>query len=119
MAKGKGKKNGNKERASVSRERRIALALVALLDAIDDTVDNPDAKGDEVTVAKDAAAKTLEDLGYESLEGIPRRLRKLNEQLTAAVAAGDGATIARIGAEMVKVQAGKEPVAAKAAAGGE
>lgn len=102
MAKGRGKKNGNKERASVSRERRLALALRAVLE--EQTTQDANEGLSEIGYAADAV---LTELGYGDLQGIPSRLKDLNEQLTAAVAAGDGATIACIGAEMVKVQAGK------------
>lgn len=110
----KKKRNGNKERASVSRERRIALALRAVLDATNGTVE-------ELTDAVDNATTVLEQLGYGSLVGIPKRLKDLNEELTAAVAAGDGKRIAELGLELQRAQAGKEPakVKVKAATGGE
>lgn len=112
MAKKNGKKKG--ERATVSRERRLALALRALLDADGGEDEN---QQQDATIAANAV---LNDLGYGSLVGIPKRMKQLNEQLEVAVAARDGAAIGRIGLEMVKVQAGKEPTAEKAkAAGGE
>jgi hypothetical protein len=97
----------NKERASVSRERRLALALRALLDAIEDGGDAwlPSTRQDAVTL--------LNGLGYSTLEGIPRRVTKLNEQLTAAVAASDGKEIARLGLELQRAQEGKPPVVVK------
>lgn len=109
------KKNGKKksERATVSRERRLALALRAVLDAYE-TVDEAAQE-----IEHTAAVEILNDLGYGSLIGIPKRLKELKEQLEAAVAAGDGATIARIGAEMVKVQAGKDVAEKPKAVGGE
>lgn len=122
MEKGKGqsKKNGNKERASVSRERRLALALRAVLDAIQPLpIDDIEIRSG-VDTAVESAATVLNDLNYGSLVGIPRRLKELNEELKAATDAGDGATIARIGAEMVKVKAGKDvTVKAQVATGGE
>lgn len=113
MSKAKSKKNGNKERASMSRERRIALALRAVLDQ----GGNHDSADDsaEGTAEVDAQA-TLDDLGYGSLIGIPKRLKDLNEQLKVATDTGDFATIARIGAEMVKVQSGKSPKTAAVSA---
>lgn len=111
------KKNGKKksERATVSRERRLALALRALLDSLTDVSVGVEQQA-EVTEAEQNAISVLDELQYGSLVGIPKRLKELNEQLKAAVDAGDGATIARIGAEMVKVQAGRETSPPKAAA---
>lgn len=104
MGKPKGnKKNGNKERASVSREKRLALALRAVLE--EQSTQDANEGLSEVGYAADAV---LTELGYGDLVGIPRRLKELNEQLATAVEAKDGAAIARIGAEMVKVQAGKD-----------
>lgn len=110
MGKGKGKKNGNKERALVSRERRIALALRAVLDAAIER----DTNAEDVALAE--AAEVLKDLGYGSLVGIPRRLKELREELKAATDADDGAAIARIGTEMVKAQSGKLPKTAAVSA---
>lgn len=112
-----GKKNGNKERASVSRERRLALALRAVLDALEH-VELSATEGktlDDINDAGQDGASTLNELGYGSLVGIPKKLKELNEALAIAVENKDGAAIARIGAEMVKVQAGKD-VAEKAKA---
>lgn len=111
----KKKRNGNKERASVSRERRIALALRAVIDACEGTSES------DIATECGNADQVLHDLGYGSLIGIPRRLKDLNEQLTAAVAAGDGKRIAELGVELQRAQTGKEPakVKVKAAMGGE
>lgn len=100
------KKKAKAERASVSRERRLALALRGLLDSLTDAAVG-DEHQEEVTIAELDATGTLNELGYKDLVGIRRRLRELNEQLKVATEAADGATIAAIGAEMVKVQAGK------------
>lgn len=84
-----------KERASVSRERRIALALRALLDA------NVGMEHEQ------EAIDVLNELGYSTLESIPKRVKELNEQLTQALAAGDGALIAKLGTELSRVKAGR------------
>lgn len=115
MGKPKGKKNGNKERASVSRERRLALALRAVLEQ------NVGNDGDGQGTAFSDANTVLNELGYADLQGVPMRIALLNQQLTAAVAAGDGKRIAELGLELERAKAGKEPVAVKvnAAGGGE
>jgi hypothetical protein len=110
MAKRNGKK-GSKERAATSRERRLALALRAVLDEV--------AKSDDAWL-RDAvvtdAMTTLDGLGYGSLVGIPKRVAALNEQLTAAVAAGDGKEISRLGLELERAKAGKPPLSVAPAA---
>jgi hypothetical protein len=104
-----------KERALVSRERRLALALRAVLDAVQGT--------SEAAIANECgvATTTLIDLGYEQLEGIPKRLANLNAHLTKAVAMGDGKEIARLGLELERAKAGRMPLAVNggAEAGGE
>lgn len=115
----KKKSNSQKEstRHSVSRERLLALALRAVLDDIaSDSEDN----AKELTDSVDDATTTLEQLGYGSLIGIPKRLKELNEQLKAAVEAGDGKEISRLGLEIERAKVGKEATAEKAkVAGGE
>lgn len=103
------KKNGKKksERASVSRERRIALALRGVLD---EAAVNAEPLGDELLNAINAAHDELDALGYGSLISIRKRLKELNEQLKAAVDAGDGKEISRLGLEIERAKAGKEPV---------
>lgn len=113
------KKNGKKksERATVSRERRLALALRALLDALETVSIGADGnRPEEIVDAEVAAGNVLDDLQYGSLVGIPKRLKELNEQLKAAVDAGDGKEISRLGLEIERAKAGKEPTAEKAAA---
>lgn len=117
----KTKKVATTERASVSRERKLALALRAVLDATDGQVQH-EPIGEAVAKAAIEATTVLGELGYANLEGIPSRLARLNEQLTAAVAAGDGAEISRLGEELTRAKSGKAPkaaagVKAKAAAG--
>lgn len=51
----------------------------------------------------------LDDLGYGSLVGIPKRLKELNELLKSAIEAGDGELIADIGKRMHLVKQGKDP----------
>lgn len=97
-----------KERAAVSRERRLALALRALLDAIE----NEDTPG-----AGSEAIDLLDELGYGNIVGIPRMLKELNEKLGAAVSSQDYASVARIGAEMDRIKAGKFHKEKAAAAG--
>jgi hypothetical protein len=103
-------------RASVSRERRLALALRAVLDALADVhiEDNV-----AILLEEQAAVAILNDLGYSTLIGIPKRIKTLNEQLTTAVAAGDGKEIARLGLELERAKAGKVSLAVTNGDGGE
>ena len=93
----------------MSRERRLALALRAVLDSLRG-IELSATEGytlDDVNNAEQSAIIILNDLGYSTLIGIPRRLKELNEQLTAAVAAGDGKCIAELGLELERAKAGK------------
>jgi hypothetical protein len=99
-----------KERASVSRERRLALALRAVLDSLEGATIPEEKNRVALLTAEEDAITTLNELGYSMLEGIPRRVAKLNQYLTDAVAAGDGKEIARLGLELERAKAGKEPL---------
>lgn len=98
-------------RASVGRERRLALALRALLDQ--DDVDGVTDKGTILSAEADAHA-VLKEFGYESLESIPLRVALLNDQITKAVADGDGKELARLGIELDRARRGLEPLVVKA-----
>lgn len=87
-----------KERASVSRERRLALALVALLDSEGD-----DDHADHI----DPARATLKELGFGDLKSIPRQLAKLEAALATATADRNYAQVAKLGHELDRVKAGK------------
>lgn len=100
------KKAENKERAAVGRERRLALALVGLMDAYSD-VPSPDKSRDTIEEAETTAQTLLTELGYQDVESTAKRLVRINEELTEAIAAGDGARIAELGKELQKAQAGK------------
>lgn len=89
-------KEVSKERAAVGRERRLALALRALMDGGDDT-------GNALVEAE----ALLVEFGYGGLKSIPAQLSELNQQLQTAVEAGDFATVSEVSAEMARVQAGK------------
>jgi hypothetical protein len=106
----KKKAETTKERATVSRERRLALALVAVLDY---RIDNPGETGDSNSEV--AARDLLAEMGYGDLEGIPRRVAAVTEQLTAAIAAGDGKLIAQLGLELERAKAGKSVKVAEVA----
>jgi hypothetical protein len=98
----------SKERAAVGRERRLALALVAIRDAINDH--EPSFGMDENLIKADNEARALlDELGYGDLVGIRRRVDGLNAQLRAAVDAGDGNTIAALGLELARAKAGLPP----------
>lgn len=95
----KAKKVETKERAAVGRERRLALALAAVADEA--------AEKNVALESVQAANELLSEMGYGQLESIQKRLNRINEELTAAVAAGDGAKIAELGKELQKAQSGK------------
>lgn len=103
---GKGRRKNGRERASISRERRLALALRAVLDANEFVGDDVETQK-ETSEAVNDAKNILDALGYGSLVGIPKRLKELNEQLAKAMEAGDGKEIARLGLELDKTKAGK------------
>lgn len=106
------KKAETKERATVSRERRLALALRAVLEQkTHDSTESGSAEHNAETV--------LDELGYGSLVGIPKRVATLNEQLATAVTAGDGKEIARLGLELERAKAGKEARVVKEAGNGQ
>jgi hypothetical protein len=98
-----------KERAAVGRERRLALALVGLLDAVQDEA--PDAEY-SVEEAVTTATTLLNDLGYSNLESTAKTLSRINQHIADAVAAGDGERLAELGKELQKAQSGKFRVTA-------
>lgn len=87
-------------RATVSRERRLALALKAVLDV----------EGDDLHQALEDAKETLAAFGYGDLEAIPTRVARIEAELTKALEAADGKEISRLGQELQRAQAGKPPV---------
>jgi hypothetical protein len=104
----KSKSNGTKERAAVGRERRIALALRAVLDATAGNTLNG-----ELEAACSDALGVLNELGYRELQGIPTRVARLSEQLRTAVESGNGKEIARLGLELDRAKAGLPPAKVK------
>lgn len=104
MAKAKAKET--KERAAVGKERRLALALVGLMDAYAE-VPTPDESRDAIEEAETAANELLNELGYSGIESTTKRIARINEELTAAFQAGDGKRIAELGNELEKAKAGK------------
>lgn len=105
-----------KERAAVSKERRLALALVALRDAIADS--EPEFMMREALIAADnGAADVLKELGYSNLEGIPRQVAALTAELKSATEAGEWAKVASLGRRLDRVRVGKSIKSAAPAAG--
>lgn len=92
-----------KERAAVGRERRLALALVGLMDA----VEQQDGDDTEFTDSMSVAKTLLNDLGYSNLESTAKTLARINDHIKDAVAAGDGERLAELGKELQKAQSGK------------
>ena len=102
-------------KAAVGRERRLALALRAVLDAAADsgTMGQEDNAEGLLVKAEEDASKLLTELGYTDLESIPRRLTRLNDALKQAMEAGDGKLIAQLGEELDRAQRGLPPSKAK------
>lgn len=98
----------SKERASVSRERRLALALRAVLDGISEV--DGDTGSEAVQEAVEAAGVVLDELGYTSLEGIPKQVARLEAELATALEAKDYNRVSELGRELEKAKAGKASV---------
>ncbi len=114
MATRKGKVSEVKgERASVSRERRIALALRAVLDVTDNMV-LTSSTDEPLSYACIDATKTLNELGYGDLVGLPKQLAALESQLRTATEARDYTRVAELGASLARVKAGKAARTAEA-----
>ena len=96
-----------KERAAVGRERRLALALVGLMDAYANVEPGNKEVGEGIEEAETTAITLLNDLGYSNLESTAKTLARINEHIKEAVAAGDGERLAELGKELQKAQAGK------------
>lgn len=113
---GKAKKTTEtRTKAAVGRERKLALTLVALRDAIEGH--EPAFEMDPALVKADNEARTiLTELGYSDLESIPKRVARLNDALKQAVEAGDGKLIAQLGLELDRAKQGLPPSKPKAAA---
>ena len=104
MAKAKAKES--KERAAVGRERRLALALAAVMDAYSE-IPSPEEHRDAVEEAETSATELLNELGYNGIESIPRRLARLEAELATALESKDYAKVAELGAELEKAKAGR------------
>lgn len=93
-----------KVRASVGKERQLALALRALLDSLADV---PIKHQEGVTEAEMAAGNVLANLGYGNLVGLPKLKRELEAELKNAFAASDYATVTKLSAQLERVKLGK------------
>lgn len=94
-----------KERAIVSRERRLALALVAILDA---NRGIGSAGGEELQAKTEAeASELLFELGYGSLKSIHTQVAILEEELADAIRAKDYPHVSELGKELEKARLGK------------
>ena len=104
-----------KERAAVGRERRLALALRAVLDAAAPYTAAPFAnnENDDLERAAHDAIGVLHDLGYKDIESIPRRVAAIEAELKAAMESGNGKEIARLGLELDRAKVGLPPTKAR------
>lgn len=96
------KQNGTK-RQSPSIERQLALALVAVLEA----------SGDETAmdIAATDARAILKTHGYDNLESIPTRVKRIETEIGEALKAQDGAKLGQLGAALDRAKKGLPPLA--------
>lgn len=108
-----------KERAAISKERRLALTLRAVLDAWKD-IDPPDTATENskaaIEEAEMSANELLNELGYSTLESIPSAIKRLTAELAAVTEAGDWKRVSEIGQQLDRAKAGLPPVKVKVAA---
>jgi len=103
MAKANGKK-----RQSPSVERKLALALVALLEDI-----SLIHIGEVVSATENsdrAAREVLKANGYEDLESIPRRVARIEAEMKAALEAHDGTKLGQLGPALERAKKGLPPL---------
>lgn len=112
MATTKTSKTTTKERAAVSKERRLALALKAVMDAFaeTETATTPDQMD-----SLESADKLLAELGYDGIEAIPTAIKRLTAELTAATTAGEWSKVSEIGQQLERVKVGLPPTKVKEA----
>lgn len=95
-----------KKRQSPSVERQLALALVAVLEAIR----RPSSDESLLTNAVDAAQAILEANGYSKLESIPTRVARIQGEIEKALETKNYDALPRLGQEMKRAEAGKPPL---------
>lgn len=104
------KQSGTK-RQSPSVERQLALALVAVIERVD--LVNEAAGADDFTQLHRSAGEArtvLSANGYENLESIPTRVKRIETEIGAALKAQDGAKLARLGAALDRAKKGLPPL---------
>src|SRR5207247_69706 len=72
-----------------------------------------DIKDEEVRPSVSAARDILKAAGYENLESIPSRKRKLDAAIKDAMAAGDWDKVGRLSAEIKRAEKGLPPLPEK------
>lgn len=90
--------------------RAIALALVKLIEDVSNDPDFPSAVQETIAEGRQA----LKDHGFEGLQSITSRVDSIQEQIHAAVLAGNGKEVSRLGLELDRARQGKPPVTNKA-----
>lgn len=90
-----------KERASIGRERKLALALRAVLDA------HASLSESEGVQADTDADTLLTELGYGTLEGIPKRVARLEAELATALESKNYTRVSELGKELERAREGK------------
>src|SRR4051812_6664272 len=92
-------KKTKSKRREMSGERRIALALVEVIETYH-TEANGGTPSKSLNDAIAQADAVLEAQGFAGLESISSRVAKINEQLTAAIKGFDGKEVQRLGREL-------------------
>lgn len=105
------KKKTNKptKRRELSGERKLALALVEVIEEIG----TPGPEEKRLLAVIEQAEKVLAESGYAGLESITSRVNKIETQLIAAINVKDGKEVSRLGAELSRAQRGLPPLAKK------
>lgn len=96
----------------IGKRRKLGLAMVALIAAA------RSGKKPEIEAAVATAEQALTDNGYSALKPQAERQADCETRLQAAIKAGDGAAIVKLGKEMEAIKAGRpynpNPPASKA-----
>lgn len=115
------KKKSTTKRREMSGERRIALALVEVIEGHNAIVANEPDASNRFQAALKSAEEVLITQGFAGLESITSRTAKIEAELQAAYKALDGKRVQELGRELDRASKGLPPLQkkVKAAAAGE
>ena len=105
-------KTNGKKRTVPSVERQLALALVAVLEAVetDERLATPPQNTDSIDNPVFNARAILKTHGYDDLESIPTRVKRIEAEIAEALTAQDGAKLAQLGAALDRAKKGLPPL---------